>query len=104
MRHGLWSGVGVNVGVMIGTGVFISAGYMAETMTPELILLAWVVGGVLSMAGARAYAQVARAVPRSGGEYRYLTDLMHPWVGTLAGWTSVVAGFAAPIASSAATA
>jgi APA family basic amino acid/polyamine antiporter len=104
MRHGLWSGVGVNIGVMIGTGVFVSAGFMAETLTPPLILLAWVVGGALAMAGARAYAHIAAIVPRSGGEYRFLTDLVHPWAGTLAGWTSIVAGFAAPVASGAATA
>jgi basic amino acid/polyamine antiporter, APA family len=103
-RHGLWSGVGVNIGVMIGTGVFVSAGFMAETMGPGAILLAWVVGGLLAMSGARAYAEVATRVPRSGGEYRFLTDLFHPWAGTLAGWTSLIAGFSAPVASSAATA
>lgn len=104
MRHGLWSGVGVNVGVMIGTGVFVSAGFMADSMGAGLIFLAWIAGGVLSMAGARAYAAVAAALPRSGGEYRYLSDLAHPWLGTLAGWTSFIGGFAAPVASSAATA
>ena len=103
-RLGLGSGVGVNVGVMIGTGVFVSAGFMADTIPPAGILLAWIVGGLVSMAGARAYAAVAALIPRSGGEYRYLTDLMHPWLGTLAGWTSLLAGFVAPIASSAATA
>jgi APA family basic amino acid/polyamine antiporter len=103
-RLGLWSGVGVNVGVMIGTGVFVSAGFMADRMPPATILLAWVVGGVVAMAGARAYAAVSALIPRSGGEYRYLSDLFHPWLGTLAGWTSLLAGFAAPVASSAATA
>src|SRR6185503_1392211 len=77
---------------------------MADTMSPALILLAWVVGGVVSMAGARAYASVAFLVPRSGGEYRYLSDLFHPWLGTLAGWTSLLAGFCAPVATAAATA
>src|SRR6266702_872146 len=62
-RLGLWSGVGVNIGTMIGTGVFVSAGFMAETMSFGLILLAWLVGGVLAMAGARAYAAVAELVP-----------------------------------------
>ena len=102
--YGLWSGVGVNVGVMIGVGVFVSAGFMASSLGPVPILLAWLVGGVLAMAGARAYAEVARLVPRSGGEYRYLSTLVHPALGYLAGWTTVLAGFSAPIASNAAIA
>src|SRR5262249_39766242 len=42
--------------------------------------------------------------PRSGGEYRYLSDLVHPYLGYLAGWTSLLAGFSAPIATNAAAA
>jgi APA family basic amino acid/polyamine antiporter len=103
-RLGLWTGVGVNVGTMIGVGVFVSAGFMADTMGPGLILMSWLVGGVLAVAGARAYAAVAAIVPRSGGEYRYLSELFHPWLGMVAGWTSLFAGFAAPVASAAATA
>jgi APA family basic amino acid/polyamine antiporter len=103
-RLGLWSGIGVNIGTMIGTGVFVSAGFMADTMSFGLILLAWLVGGMLAMAGARAYAAVAELVPRSGGEYRYLSDLVHPWLGYLAGWTSLLAGFSMPVATSAGTA
>jgi APA family basic amino acid/polyamine antiporter len=56
------------------------------------------------MMGARAYAEVARIVPRSGGEYRYLSDLIHPALGYFAGWTSLLAGFSAPVASNAAVA
>src|SRR5262245_4801348 len=89
---------------MIGTGVFVSAGFMADTMGPGLILFSWIVGGALAMAGARAYAAVAEIVPRSGGEYRFLSDLFHPWLGLLAGATSLLAGFSAPVASSARTA
>jgi basic amino acid/polyamine antiporter, APA family len=98
---GLWSGVGINVSAMIGVGIFISAGFMAETMGPAQILLAWVVGGLLAMAGARAYAELAALVPRSGGEYRFLSELLHPWLGCMAGWASLLAGFSAPVAASA---
>src|SRR5262249_11706822 len=101
---GLWSGVGMNIGTMVGVGVFLSAGFMANDMTPGAILLSWLVGGVLAAAGARAYAAAAEIVPRSGGEYRYLSDLLHPYLGYLAGWTSLLAGFSAPIATNAATA
>ena len=77
---------------------------MATEMRPREIFIAWLVGGLLAAAGARAYAACADLVPRSGGEYRYLSDLLHPYLGYLAGWTSLLAGFSAPIATNAATA
>ena len=95
---GLWSGIGIVAASMIGAGVFLSAGFMAQHMSAGWILLAWLIGGGLAMAGAYAYADVARRVPRSGGEYRYLTDLFHPAVGYLAGWASLLVGFSAPSA------
>jgi APA family basic amino acid/polyamine antiporter len=101
---GVWSGVGLVVGNVVGVGVLTNTGYMAGRLGPGAILLAWLVGGVMAMCGARSYAELARAIPRSGGEYRYLTDLLHPFAGTLAGWTSLLVGFAAPIALCAATA
>jgi basic amino acid/polyamine antiporter, APA family len=94
----LWSGIGLVAANMIGAGVFLSAGYMAQTMSAGWILLDWIFGMVLALAGARAYAEVARLVPRSGGEYRYLSELVHPSLGYLAGWGSLLVGFAAPIA------
>jgi APA family basic amino acid/polyamine antiporter len=101
---GVWSGVGLVIGNVVGVGVLTNTGYMAGKLGPGAILLAWLVGGVMAMCGARAYAELARAIPRSGGEYRYLSDLLHPFFGTLAGWTSLLVGFAAPIALAAATA
>ncbi len=95
---GLRSGIGLVVSNMVGAGVFISAGFMAQDLTPGLILLSWVLGAIIAMSGARAYATVATWVPRSGGEYRYLSDLMHPALGCLAGWGSLLVGFSAPIA------
>jgi APA family basic amino acid/polyamine antiporter len=101
---GVWSGVGLVVGNVVGVGVLTNTGYMAGRLGPGAILLAWLLGGVMAMCGARAYAELARVIPRSGGEYRYLSDLLHPFCGTLAGWTSLLVGFAAPIALCAATA
>jgi APA family basic amino acid/polyamine antiporter len=95
---GLWSGMGLVAANMIGAGVFLSTGFMAQEMSPGWILIDWMTGMVLAMAGARAYAEAARLLPRSGGEYRYLSDLMHPLLGYLAGWASLLVGFAAPIA------
>jgi APA family basic amino acid/polyamine antiporter len=103
-RLNVWSGVGLVVANVVGVGVLTNTGYMAARLGPGAILLSWLVGGVMAMCGARAYAELARAIPRSGGEYRYLSDLVHPFCGTLSGWTSLLVGFAAPIALCAATA
>jgi basic amino acid/polyamine antiporter, APA family len=100
-RLGLGSGVGLVVANMIGAGVFVSAGFMAQQLRPGAILLAWVVGAGLALAGTIAYGGIVRACPRSGGEYRFLSDLLHPFAGYLAGWTSLLVGFSAPIAASA---
>ena len=97
----LWSGVGLVVANMIGAGVFLTTGFMAQDLSAGWILLTWCIGLLLAMAGARAYAEVALLVPRSGGEYRYLSELFHPALGYLAGWASLLVGFSAPIAISA---
>jgi APA family basic amino acid/polyamine antiporter len=97
-KLGMFSGMGMVIANMIGAGVFLSTGYMAQSLTPKQILLAWVVGAFLALAGARAYASIARVVPHSGGEYKYLSTLIHPALGYLAGWASLLLGFSAPIA------
>jgi APA family basic amino acid/polyamine antiporter len=100
---GLWSGVGLVIANTVGVGVLTNTGYMAGRLGPNEILLAWVFGGVMALAGARAYAEIAALIPRSGGEYRYLSDLWHPFLGSLAGWTSLLVGFSAPVALAAST-
>src|SRR5512133_1498916 len=97
-RLGLYSGIGMVIANMIGAGVFLSTGYMAQDLNPKQILLAWVIGALLALSGARAYAGIAQIVPRSGGEYRFLSSLVHPALGYLAGWASLLLGFSAPIA------
>lgn len=103
-RLGLWSGVGLVVANTVGVGVLTNTGYMAGRLGAREILLAWLVGGVMAMSGAICYAAIAEEIPRSGGEYRYLSELLHPFLGTLAGWTSLLVGFSAPVALAASTA
>jgi basic amino acid/polyamine antiporter, APA family len=87
---------------MIGTGVFTSTGYQAHDLhDPATILIAWVVGGVLALCGAAAYAELGAMMPRAGGEYVYLREAYHPAVGFMSGWVSLTAGFSAPIAAAA---
>jgi APA family basic amino acid/polyamine antiporter len=87
---------------MIGTGVFTSLGFQVQAIpSPFLILLLWVLGGVIALCGALSYAELAAALPRSGGEYNFLSQVYHPAVGFMAGFVSVTVGFSAPIALSA---
>jgi APA family basic amino acid/polyamine antiporter len=86
---------------MIGAGVFLGTGFMAQELGAGPILAAWGIGAILAMAGARTYAEAALLIPRSGGEYRYLSELLHPAFGYLAGWASLLVGFSGPMAISA---
>jgi basic amino acid/polyamine antiporter, APA family len=95
---GLKSGIGLVIANMVGAGVFLSTGWMADKLGPGQILLAWVIGAALALCGAIAYGEVARLVPHGGGEYRYLSSLIHPALGYLAGWASLLVGFSAPTA------
>ena len=87
---------------MIGAGAFTTSGFsLAELGTPERVLAAWAAGGVLAMCGAVSYGALARRIPESGGEYTFLSVILHPAAGFTAGWISLLAGFTAPIAAAA---
>lgn len=89
---------------MIGTGVFTSLGFqLLEIQSPFVILLLWFVGGVTALCGALCYAELGAALPRSGGEYNFLTETYHPSVGFVSGWISATIGFTAPTALAAIT-
>ena len=88
---------------MIGAGVFTSAGFQAaySFKDPLTMMSTWVVGGVIALCGAAAYAELGSLMPRAGGEYVYLREAYHPAVGFMSGWVSLVVGFSAPIAAAA---
>ena len=71
---------------------------MAQTMGPLPILLAWVVGAGIALAGVLAYSLIVAEIGEFGGEYRFLSDLVHPFLGYVAGWGSLILGFSAAIA------
>ncbi len=100
-----WVAASIVVANMVGTGVFTSLGYqLLDIQSAPVILLLWIVGGVLALCGALCYAELGSALPRSGGEYNFLTELYHPGLGFIAGWVSATIGFAAPTALAAITA
>ena len=98
-RLGLTPAIAIVVANMVGTGVFISAGYMVGSLDAQTSLLAWMIGGVLALCGAAVYGELGAMMPRVGGEYVYLKESLHPSVGFLSGWVSLIAGFSAPIAA-----
>jgi APA family basic amino acid/polyamine antiporter len=84
---------------MIGTGVFTSLGFqLRDIQNTWSIILLWSIGGLFSLLGAFSYAEIGTRLPKSGGEYYFLSRLYHPMVGYLSGWISLTVGFAAPIA------
>ncbi len=96
---GYVTAVAIVIASMIGTGVFTTLGLQArEIHTGFALLCLWGLGGVIAMAGALSYGELAAALPRSGGEYHYLGRIYHPALGVVAGWISVTVGFAAPSA------
>ncbi len=89
----------VVVANMIGTGVFTSLGYqLADIDSGFAILALWTIGGLTALCGALCYAEIGAAVPRSGGEYHFLSYCYHPGAGFISGWVSATVGFAAPVA------
>lgn len=98
-KVGLVTCVALVMANMIGTGVFTSLGYqLADLQSPLLALLIWGLGGLFAFCGSMCYAELASIMPRSGGEYNYLSRIYHPSIGFMAGIVSIVAGFSAPVA------
>jgi APA family basic amino acid/polyamine antiporter len=101
-RLGVFSATTIIVGSMIGSGIFIApsimAGYVA---TPGLWLGLWLVGGVLTLLGALAYAELCAMMPHAGGQYVFLRESFGPLVAFLYGWTLflvIQTGFNAAVA------
>lgn len=87
---GMWSAASIVVGTVIGSGIFLVPKTMVQnTGSPEMVLLVWVFGGLLSLAGALTYAEMAAAMPEAGGEYVYLREAYGPFWGFLFGWTQM---------------
>jgi APA family basic amino acid/polyamine antiporter len=85
---GVGSIVGIVVGTMIGSGIFIvPATVAAQVRSPLVILAVWVVGGLLSVFGALSLAELAAAYSETGGIYVYLREAYGPLAGFLFGWT-----------------
>ena len=96
---GLFSAVMLIAGDMIGTGIFISTGVIAETLpSPGGILLVWCLGGLLALAGALSCAELSASLPYAGGDYNYIKAAYGRLMGFLSGWSSFLVTFSGAIA------
>jgi APA family basic amino acid/polyamine antiporter len=104
---GLPDVVGIVVGSVIGSGIFIVPATVAlEVRSPLAILAVWVVGGVLTFFGALCFAELGGMFPQTGGTYVYLREAYGPLVAFLFGWATFLvidSGAAATLASAFAT-
>lgn len=124
VKIGVVTATAIVIANMVGTGVFTSLCYQvvdypsqSDLANPDFhgkltslgsqfiatksvfpLMMLWVVGGIIALCGALCYSELGAAIPRSGGEYTYLSKIYHPAIGFLSGFVSVFVGFAAPIA------
>src|SRR5512146_675162 len=87
---GTWAAASIVVGTVIGSGIFLVPQAMVQRVgTPHMVFFVWVFGGLLSLAGALSYAELAAAMPEAGGEYVYLGEAYGPMWGFLYSWTQM---------------
>ena len=85
---------------MVGVGVFTTLGLqLVEINSLFAVMMLWVIGGISALCGALSYAELGASLPRSGGEYTFLSEAYHPAAGFISGWVSATIGFAAPTAA-----
>ena len=87
---GPWAAASIVVGTVIGSGIFLVPRTMIQRVgSVEMVFAVWIVGGLLSLAGALSYAELAAAMPEAGGEYVYLREAYGPLWGFLYSWTQM---------------
>ena len=95
----MWSATFLVVANMIGAGVFTTSGFsFADLGDRQFVMYAWLIGSIVAICGAISYGQLAQRITESGGEYLFLSRMVHPSIGFVAGWVSLLAGFTGAIA------
>ncbi len=86
-KLGLFDASMIVMGGIVGAGIFINPYVVAQQVhTPALIVGAWLAGGLIALAGAFVYAELAARMPDVGGQYAYLREAYHPAIAFLYGW------------------
>jgi len=88
---GRWDSIAIIIAIVIGVGIYRAPAEIAKYLSsPCLILLAWFLGGVISLLGALCYAELSSSFPKTGGNYVYFRESYGPWAGFLFGWTELL--------------
>ena len=89
---GLFDSTMMVIGIVIGSGIFMTTGLMADALpSASLILIAWLLGGLQMLAGALTYAELSAAMPKAGGQYVYLREAYGSLPAFLFGWVAFIA-------------
>jgi len=97
---GVWSAAAIVVGTVIGSGIFLVPKTMVEKVgSVESVFLVWIAAGILSLAGALTYGELAAAMPEAGGEYVYLREAYGPFFGFLYAWTQLLVARSGSVAT-----
>lgn len=99
---GFLQGLAIVVGMIIGSGIFLKPStVLNDAGSPMMALIAWVLGGVVTLCSALSIAEIASNIPRAGGLYTYLEELYGEKVGFLLGWVQSVISYPASVAAQA---
>ena len=96
---GMAAGYFLVVASMVGSGILTSSGYtLKDTGNPAALMILWLVGGLVAMAGALTVTELSTRIPNVGGDYLYVRQAFGTVAGAVAGWATFFVGFAAPTA------
>ncbi len=97
---GVWGAAAIVVGTVIGSGIFLVPKKMVLSVgSAEMVFFVFVFAGLLSLAGALTYAELASMMPEAGGEYAYLREAYGPFYAFVYGWTQMWVAKSGSIAS-----
>lgn len=102
---GFWAAHFVVISCMVGAGILTTSGFtLNATGNPQALLVLWLIGGVMALAGALTVSELATMLPRAGGDYIYVREAFGTGAGFVSGFATFILGFAAPTAVVASTA
>lgn len=97
---GLGSALSIVVGTLIGSGIFFKQGSVLDSAgSSTMALLAWILGGIITLAGGLTVAEIGAQMPYTGGLYVYIENIYGRLMGFMAGWMQVIVYGPAIIAS-----
>jgi APA family basic amino acid/polyamine antiporter len=90
---GFWDGVAITIGIIIGSGIFLTGpGICAQFTSPLPVVFVWVLGGVLATLGGLTYAEIACMRPKTGGQYVYILEGFGRPTAFVLGWSNILIG------------